>query len=88
MLTLKYASTNLKITLFYFYLTYLFFRNEPLSSLKFLIIAKEILKYGSPNEQFKVIICDILKQPYWIHLYPELYHQLYGKVINVSYILT
>ncbi|XP_015372700.1 PREDICTED: uncharacterized protein LOC107167979 [Diuraphis noxia] len=56
--------------------------NEPLSSLKFLIIAKEILKHGSPNEQFKIIICDILKQPYWIHLYPELYHQLYQKCIN------
>ncbi|XP_022163641.1 uncharacterized protein LOC111029096 isoform X2 [Myzus persicae] len=56
--------------------------NEPLSSLKFLIIAKEILKHGSPNEKFKAIICDILKQPYWIHLYPELYHQLREKVIN------
>lgn len=69
-------------------MSYLFFRNEPLSSLKFLIIAKEILKHGSLNEQFKLIICDILKQPYWIHLYPELYHQLHEKVINVSYNLT
>lgn len=70
--------------LFNFILTkHFFFRNEPLSSLKFLLIAKEILKYGSPNEQFKIIICDILKQPIWIHLYPELYHQLYEKFINV-----
>ncbi|CAH1714893.1 unnamed protein product, partial [Aphis gossypii] len=56
--------------------------NEPLSSLKFLIIAKEILKHDSSNDQFKVLICNILKQPYWIHLYPELYYQLYEKVTN------
>ncbi|XP_025200463.1 uncharacterized protein LOC112598268 isoform X2 [Melanaphis sacchari] len=56
--------------------------NEPLASCKFLIITKEILKYGSFNNQFKVLICNILKQPYWIHLYPELYYQLYEKVID------
>jgi len=67
-----------------FIFTKLFFRNEPLSSLKFLIIAKEILKHGPPNEQFKIIICDILKQPYWIQLYPELYHQLFKEFNNVS----
>lgn len=62
-----------------------FFRNEPLSSLKFLIITKELLVHNLLNEQFKKIICNILKQPYWIHLYPELYHQLYVKLFNVSY---
>lgn len=51
-----------------------------------LVISKELLIRNLLNEQFKQIICKILKQPYWIHLYPDLYHQLYVKLINVSYL--
>lgn len=71
---------NVRCTIYLIY----FFRNEPLSSLKFLVIAKELLIHNLLNEQFKKIICNILKQPYWIHLYSELYHQLYDKLFNVS----
>jgi len=66
----------------------LFFRNNPLSSLKLLIIAKELSALcGLINEPFKEIILNILKKAYWIHLYPALYHQLYAKFSNVSYYL-
>jgi len=50
-----------------------------------LVIVKKLLVLYSPNEQLKEVICDILKKPYWIHLYPELYHQLSGKLIYVSH---
>lgn len=62
-----------------------FFRNEPLSSLKLLVIAKELSTPCLQNEKFKKVIGNILKQPYWIHLYPELYHQIYVQIINVSF---
>ncbi|VVC32288.1 Armadillo-like helical [Cinara cedri] len=69
-------------SVFYNYMTKNLLLNEPLSSLKLLVIAKKLLTFCLHNDKFKNIIGSILKQPYWIHLYPELYHQLYAHIIN------
>ncbi|XP_050420715.1 uncharacterized protein LOC126833423 isoform X2 [Adelges cooleyi] len=50
--------------------------NESLCSLKFLLIAKALLESNLLEGKFKDKVDGLLRQPYWIHLYPELYYRL------------
>ncbi|XP_050543375.1 uncharacterized protein LOC126906685 isoform X2 [Daktulosphaira vitifoliae] len=69
-------------TIFSNFLFKTFTFKDSLSSLKFMFIVKILHENNLLNDKFNNIIEEILKQPYWIHLYPNLCNYLADQVIK------